>query len=238
MRIIGRGLCIAFALMMHPVPAVVAQSGDKVDLALILAIDCSGSVDRGEFNLQLTGIAKAFRDPAVLAAIQAGPHGKIQVNAMLWADPDEEKLTTGWFEISNEQQANSFAATVEAFDIRIGGGTGLGTALGYGVALLQNTEFKPTRKTIDVSGDGKESWEMREPRFRLAQAQVLLRDSDVTVNGLAIANDVPDLKEYYRDYVISGPDRFVMSVASYEAFGEAMRIKLLREISTIQVSQR
>jgi hypothetical protein len=218
--------------------SVVAQTDERVDLALILAIDCSGSVDRRELNLQLTGIARAFRDPAVLAAVKAGPHGKIQVNAMLWADPDEQKLTTGWYEISNAAQAETFAAIVEAFDIRIGGGTGLGQALGYGVTLLQTIEFKPTRKTIDVSGDGKESWELREPRFRLPQAQILLQDKDITVNGLAIANDVPDLMQYYRDHVISGPDRFVMSVSSYDAFAEAMRIKLLREISSIQVSQR
>jgi Protein of unknown function (DUF1194) len=225
MRIVA--LALALGLLAAPVHA---QDKDVVDLALVLAVDCSGSVDRKEFNLQLSGIAQAFRDPEVIAAIKAGPRGKIAVNMMLWADPDEQKFTTGWFIIGSASESQTFANTAGSFDTLIGGGTGLGVAIGYGVALLNNTKFHATRQTIDVSGDGKESWELREPRFRLANAKAMLAETNITVNGLAISNDYPGLKQYYRDMVIGGSGSFVIEVKSYEDFAEAMHIKLLREI--------
>ena len=47
-----------------------------VDLELVLAIDSSGSVDFQEFELQARGIARAFRDPEMIEAIQgAAPNG-------------------------------------------------------------------------------------------------------------------------------------------------------------------
>ena len=52
----------------------------------------------------------------------------------------------------------------------------------------------------------------------------------MTVNGLAILTDEPDLESYYREEVISGPGAFTMAVATYEDFAEAMRRKLIREI--------
>jgi Protein of unknown function (DUF1194) len=208
-----------------------AAEGKKVaDLALILAVDCSGSVDRREFQLQLSGIATAFRDPLVIAAAQGGRHGKIIVNMMLWADPDEPKLTSGWYEIGSAEEAERFAAMAGNFNTLIGGGTGIGVAIGYGISLLNGSGYDVSRKTIDVSGDGKETWELREPRFRLLQAQALLKNMNITVNGLAISNDYPDLVNYYRQNVAHGSGSFVIEARSYADFAEAMRIKLLREI--------
>ncbi len=225
--------CLAMALvgvLTHSATLTYAQVKPAVDLALVLAVDCSGSVDPQEFQLQLDGIAQAFRDPEIVAAIQAGPHGKIAVNMLLWADPDEPKLTTGWRIIDSEQSAARFSSEARNFNIRIGGGTGLGVAIGYGLSLLSSTEFNATRKTIDVSGDGRESWELREPRFKLAQAKALRATKSVTVNGLAISNDDDELLAYYQENIIGGPGAFAMETKSYEDFADAMRIKLLREI--------
>ncbi len=210
------------------VPAQAESPG--VDLALIFAVDCSGSVDGRELRLQLGGIAAGFRDKAVQAAIAAGPRHRIAVNLMLWADPDEQKLTTGWQVVGSAQEAEAFAAVVEDNVIAIGGGTGLATAMAYGINLVQNSGYDATRRTIDVSGDGRDSWELREPRFRMAHARALRDASDVTVNGLAISNEQADLLDYYRNEVIGGPGSFVLEAKSYEEFAKAMRIKLLREI--------
>ena len=54
---------------------------------------------------------------------------------------------------------------------------------------------------------------------------------DVVVNGLAIINEVHDLDQYYRENVIIGHDSFVIKSRNYEDFREAIRSKLLREIS-------
>ncbi|MDX1718086.1 MAG: DUF1194 domain-containing protein, partial [Anderseniella sp.] len=40
---------------------VAAQAGGEVDLILVLAVDCSYSVDSREFRLQMDGIGHAFQ---------------------------------------------------------------------------------------------------------------------------------------------------------------------------------
>ncbi len=207
-----------------------AKAAEKVDLTLVLAVDCSGSVDGREFRLQLDGIAAALSDPEIIAAATSGPHRKIAVTLMLWADPDEEKLTTGWAVIDSPLASRKFAKTVKDFNYLIGGGTGLGTAVAYGLTLIRNSEFEATREVVDVSGDGKESWELREPRFLLPDAQAMRSKTGVVVNGLAITTDVPDLVDYYSKNVVGGPGSFVIEAKDYESFAEAMRTKLLREI--------
>ena len=42
-----------------------AQGRRPVDLELVLAVDSSSSVSPGEFNLQMQGLAQAFRSPDV-----------------------------------------------------------------------------------------------------------------------------------------------------------------------------
>ena len=53
----------------------------------------------------------------------------------------------------------------------------------------------------------------------------------MTVNGLAILNEVPDLSAYYAAEVIGGAGAFVEVARNYEDFAQALRRKLIREIS-------
>ncbi len=211
-----------------PAPAFAERV--EVDLALVLAVDASGSVDAREFRLQLDGIAHAVTSDDVVAAALSGPRRKIAVNFMTWGDPDEQKFQTGWRVIANAADAENFAAEVRVGLPRQGGGTGLGIAIGYGLALLRNSGLRAARSVIDVSGDGTESWELREPRFKLPQAHSVRERDGVTVNGLAILTDRKDLVGYYHANVIGGAGSFVVAADNYEDFAEAMRRKLLREI--------
>ena len=50
---------------------------DRVDLAMVLAVDGSASVHYDEFGLIAGGMATALRDPAVLKGLTGGPiHGQ------------------------------------------------------------------------------------------------------------------------------------------------------------------
>jgi hypothetical protein len=65
----------------------------------------------------------------------------------------------------------------------------------------------------------------------------------VTINGLAILGDTPlatnprhtnppgGLTAYYRDNVIGGPAAFVMEATGFDAFGQALIAKLIKEIA-------
>jgi len=76
-----------------PSPAVARP---QVEVALVLAVDSSASVNYSEFGLQMRGIADAFRDPAVMAAIQAaGPNG-VAVCVLQWSGAQDMTIVAGW----------------------------------------------------------------------------------------------------------------------------------------------
>src|SRR4051794_27061147 len=102
---------------------------DVVDLELALAVDASGSVDDGEFALQLEGIAAGFRDPDVRKAIRSGPSGRIAVNLVVWAEPQVPKDMSGWEIIASDADAERFARLVENFPRRVTGATGIGEGI-------------------------------------------------------------------------------------------------------------
>jgi hypothetical protein len=200
-----------------------------VDLELVLAVDASGSVNDEEYRLQLTGIARGFRDPAVRKALRSGPGKAIAVNLLVWAEPQVPKDTTGWFIIASDEDAEGFAARVEAFPRRQTGSTAIGEGIAAALRSIDANGIKGEREVVDVSGDGRESV-AREFTVLVDQARAMALARGVIVNGLAIENEVGDLADYYRRNVQAGPDSFVMEAKDYEDFAEAMRRKLLREI--------
>jgi len=199
------------------------------DLELVLAVDASGSVDDGEFALQIRGIAAGFRDPKVRQAIGSGPHGRIAVNLIVWADHQVPKDASGWFLLSGDADAEAFARLVEGFPRRQNGATGIGEGVAAAVRAIETNGITGARKTIDVSGDGQET-PPREFVVLMPQARIMALSSGITVNGLAIVNEDPGLFDYYRDKVRTGEGGFVTEVMDYADFADAMRRKLFREI--------
>jgi Ca-activated chloride channel homolog len=55
--------------------------------------------------------------------------------------------------------------------------------------------------------------------------------ADITINGLCILHEEPDLLTSYTAEVIGGPNAFAVTCRDYQDFTEAMRQKLTREIA-------
>jgi hypothetical protein len=221
-----RALAAALMLILMGSP-VAAQTA--VDLKLVLAIDASGSVDEWEYALQLGGIAKAFRDPAVIAAIGLGAHKKIAVNALAWAEHQMPKQDLGWFEIATAADAEKFAQAVERMGRTANGATGMGEGLAAALRVMEDQSFKAERLAVDVSGDGAET-PARDYVVLMPQAREMAVYRNVTVNGLAILGSEEGLEDWYRRNVLAGRDSFLELATGYEDFARAMRRKLLREI--------
>ncbi len=60
----------------------------------------------------------------------------------------------------------------------------------------------------------------------------------ITINGLAILKQDPNLDRYYTATVIGGPRAFVMTADRYRDFGPAMLRKLIREIGAPPLADR
>lgn len=223
----ARGIAVLLLLLAFATRPVSADT--LVDLKLVLAVDASASVDEDEFRLQLQGIARAFRDPAVVKAISSGPARRIAVNLMVWAEATHPKDFSGWFILASEADVRRFADMAASFPRRVTGGTGLGDGIAHALRSMGDSGIVAPRAIVDVSGDGVET-APRDYTVMLPAARAMAIARGVTLNGLAILNEVPDLDSYYRENLQVGPGSFVMSAASYEDFAEAMRRKLLREI--------
>ena len=87
-----------------------AASQDKVPVAieLVLALDSSASVDRAEFQLQLDGLAAAFRDPDVLAAVDRLQPLGAAVAVIQWGGPGETRTVLPFAHLENARDAKAF----------------------------------------------------------------------------------------------------------------------------------
>ena len=72
-----------------PAQTQAPPAGQKTDvaIALVLAVDASGSVDNRRFELQKQGYAAAFRSPKVLNSIRSLMTQSIAVTMMQWTGP-------------------------------------------------------------------------------------------------------------------------------------------------------
>jgi Protein of unknown function (DUF1194) len=211
------GLCLS--------PALRAQDYD-VDLALVLAVDCSFSVDSNEFRLQMEGLGKAFMSADVKAAIRRGATGRIAVTAVQWSDEINQLVIVPWTVISGDADADEIGAILFNMPRKLAeGGTSISAALRFSGALFA-TAPTSERRVIDVSSDG---------RNNIGIPVTAMRDhlvgQGITINALAILNDWPTLDVYFERNVVGGQAHFVISANDYAAYEEAIYRKLLREIT-------
>ena len=218
------------ALLVFATPAARAQapaSGPPVDVALVLAVDASGSVNETRFVLQKHGYAQAFRSPKVIDAIAAGADHAITVAMVQWTGPTLHVQVIDWTRVSDAASAQALADAIDATGRKLfGGGTSLSGAIDTGVAMLAASPFAAARRVIDISGDGSNN------RGRPAEdARDTAVKAGITINGLPISWIEPGLDNYYRQSVIGGPGAFVIGIDSYDNFADAILDKLVTEIS-------
>ena len=101
------------ALLIFGGSTVRAQApGQPVDLALVLAVDASGSVDQTRFDLQKHGYAQAFRSREVIEAVAAGADHAIAVAMVQWTGPRLHVQEITWTRVSEHDTPNSHADAI------------------------------------------------------------------------------------------------------------------------------
>ena len=227
------GLCLATG------PYAKADELEPVDVAIVLLTDVSRSIDDGEFTLEKRGYVSAFT-PQVMAAIEAGPNGRVAVSYIEFAGSEQTKTVVGWTIISDEASAQAFEASLIAAPRSFYGRTAIGSGIDEAVRALTSSGFTGARAVIDVAGDGVSN----AGRF-VTDARDAAVEAGITINGLAILTDHPmtytyahtpppgGLTQWYRENVIGGPGAFAIEVHDFQSFGEAMARKLLSEIAAV-----
>jgi hypothetical protein len=233
------GALLVLVAIVSPKPMQAA--GLRCDVALVLTMDVSGSMEEDEFDLQRGGTANAFRDPLLQDVIMMGVHGRVAVSVVqfgwkAWPVVD-------WHVIDDKASADRFADIVEETPRAVNhGGTSIIAGLQTAHKMYETLPCLPDRKVVDVSGDGEDA-------LRVIRRYVEPLDKDdIRINGLVIS-DVDrkiydggvkvdgqpyvwgSLKEYFEDQVRTGPGSFVLAIRSFSEYGNAILAKLMKEMS-------
>ena len=216
-----------------------AHAGGEVDLALVLAVDVSRSIDEEEARLQREGYRDAMAAPQVVAAITGGPHASIAVAYVEWAGIQYQRLVLPWTRLASAADCTAWADALATQRRDSMAWTSISGALMFSAGVLADCPFSAARRVIDVSGDGvNNSGPPPGPeRDRLVA-------EGVVINGLPIVNDRPNfgrmpegnLEPYYREQVIGGDGAFLVVAEDFDRFGLAIRRKLITEIAGLKLT--
>ena len=200
---------------------------NAVDLARVLAVDGSASVTYEEFGLIAGGMAAALREPTIIAGLTGGPAKASLCSLLLWSGAGAQEVITNWTLIASEADARNFADQVDNMPrIVKAGQTAIGEALLASLTLLAHLPDTPTRQVVDVIGDGRSNDGIAPGPIRDRMAE-----AGITINGLCILHEEPDLLQFYSAEVIGGPGAFAETCQDYPAFAAAMKRKLAREVN-------
>lgn len=224
---------VAFSILLGRADPVPAQVAPAVDVALVLAVDASGSITPAEFQLQKEGIATAITNDAVLQAIAGGREGRIAIAYLEWGAPGDAKIGVDWMLVGTKAEAEIFAATLLSAERSLQSYNAIGDAIVLATTMIAHCPCRPQRRVIDVSGDNPDN-RSHVPSSVARDAAVA---AGITVNALAILNSYagadgnPYLVENYQANVIGGFGAFVMPAASRTDFAHALRQKMILEIA-------
>ena len=207
-------------------------AAQDVELELVLLADASGSITDAEIAFQRQGYAEALTDPSVLGAIGSTAYGAIAVTYVEWAA--NTATVVDWTLIDGPESARAFADALLGPPRQAYGRNAIGGALLDAKRLIERNEFDGWRRVIDFSGDSPSNFS--GPSIAEARAEVVA--AGITINALPILcrfcdtpARYPDLGAIYEEEIIGGQGAFVVTALSEEDLADAIRRKLILEIS-------
>ena len=156
---------------------------------------------------------------------------------MEWAGDGDQTVVMDWTSVGTAERQKRLPS---AFAMRRAfmGRTSISAAIDYALGQLARSPFQSDRRVIDVSGDGTNN--AGRPVTEARDSAVA---QGVTINGLVILSEVPlptnpmhthppgGLTSYYEKNVVGGPGAFVVEAENFEAFGQSLISKLIKEIA-------
>lgn len=207
---------LVLGLTLRPAPAGQCQ------LALLLAIDVSGSVDDGEYLVQTEGTAAALQDPEIAATLV---RGQVALAIMQWSSRDMQKLVQPWQRINSAKELADLAAAAAIQERAFGkADTAVSDAISFAVRQFDDVADCP-RRVIDISGDG-----VQNSGAPLPDARAEAVAAGIAINAIAIESIGVTISEFYRRHVIT-KGGFVITATTHSDYPRALRLKILREIA-------
>lgn len=200
-----------------------APAASACDIALMLAVDVTGSVDGREYRIQMDGLAAALADRNVPAALVAS---EAEVAVMQWTGSGRQSVVVNWTKITSPDDVYALAFQISTVprlwrDFSTAIGEAMDLALPYFDIVWECERF-----VIDISGDGISN-EGMAPR----DVWPALAAKGVTVNALVIEDTGFGLTDWFEANVITGAGAFAVTANSFDEYPEQIVRKLYRELT-------
>ncbi len=191
-------------------------------VALMLGIDVSQSIDVGEYRIQIDGIADAILDPIVAEALI---QGQVALSVVQWSGADNQDMSIGWTRIRTESDLRIFSQQARLMPRTfVMSNTAVGEFIRFGLRQFADVA-DCNRHVIDISGDGNDNAGTGpEHARRSAELQ------NVEINALAIEWIGSPITTFYSRNVIT-KGGFVMTARGHEDYAATLRRKITREVS-------
>lgn len=201
---------------------LVSGQAKACQLALVLGVDVSHSIDASEYRVQIDGLSEALRDPVIASTLI---DLQVALTVVQWSGANQQEVSVPWQRMLTKRHLASFVARVAKLQRPWkDSNTGVGAAIE--VMLDQFSKVSDCkRKVIDFSGDGVSN---SGPLPSLARARA--KSAGVVINGLAIDRIGLSVTQYYKGHVKTGRDSFVITATGYHDYPRAIRAKLFREL--------
>lgn len=212
-----------------------ARRGRKMtEVALVLALDGSGSVNSERYEMQVEGHCSALYSPRAEQLLA-------RYNIALLGCVYSEKCVkvVPWSLITNELELRAFATKLRGHERplsqEIGRHTGITSVLRFAKDELTSCPWGVLRKVVDVSGDGPNNYD--EHSFEGVRAAFL--NEGFVINGMPIVRfpeSYPDPERdptvvFYRENLVGGEGCFYLPAKSFEDIGDTFGKKFFREVS-------
>lgn len=207
-----------------------------VDLELVLAVDVSRSMTAREQEIQRRGYAEALVSEEVIAAIKNGGYGRIALTYVEWAGALLQNTVVDWTLISSREDIEAFVAKLSVNLPDSLRRTSISGAIEYAIPLFDRNGFAGLRRVIDISGDGpnNDGGLVTNSRDKAVSRGIVINGLPLmTREGMGAQWHLDDLDVYYKECVIGGTGSFVIPVLDWADFPQAVRRKLVLEVSGI-----
>jgi len=202
------------------------QQSAEVDVALVFAVDCSGSVSNERMAMYIEGHAQAVTSPAFLAGLANLPTGRAALAYVAWSNQDRQQYLVPWRVVDGPEAAAEWARVLRAAPRPGAGFTSISGVIDFCHDHLLRIAPPAARRGIDIVADGRNN--DGRPVQVARDAAVA---AGITINGLPVLENDPHLDEYFAHEVVGGPACFVLPVRDEAGLLDAIRRKLLAEIA-------
>ena len=222
---------LALVLAFLPLAAQ-AQGAKPVDIAIVVSLDRSESIDMEDARAQIDGLVFTLRHARFHDAVTAGWFGRIALSVVTWSSFGRHEVILPWMQIAGAGDAE-VAAAILKLDYtrqraaRHGTQTDIAFAIEVGMEQIETLPWAASQSVINVVADGISN---------IGRVATVDRDAalarGITINGLIMARGsaIGVLSRYFRREVIGGPTSFVQVSASNEDFANAMLRKIILEM--------